>query len=63
MSEGILFAFGAVVFICVSTAVFMYGLLWFRIREQLDDEATKRLEHVRVEDPVVEIVRRTRAGA
>ena len=62
MSEGTLFAFGAVVFICVSTAVFMYGLLWFRMRERLDDEATKRLDYVRVDDPVVDFVRRARSG-
>ena len=63
MSEGSLFAFGAVIFICVSTAVFMYGLLWFRSRELRDDEAARRLAYQRIDDPVVEFVRRARRGA
>jgi hypothetical protein len=63
VSEATLFAFGAVIFIFVNTAVFMYGLLWFRGRELLDDEAARSLACRRIDDPVVELVRRTRRGA
>ena len=62
MSEATLFAFGAVIFIFVNTAVFMYGLLWFRGRELRDDEAAN-LAYQRIDDPVVDFVRRTRRGA
>jgi hypothetical protein len=61
MSETTVFAFGAVV--CVSTAVFRYGGLWLRVRERLVDEATTRLDYVRVEDPVTEFVGRAGRGA
>jgi len=63
VSEATLFAFGAVIFIFVNTAVFMYGLLWFRGRELRDDEAANTLAYQRIDDPVVDFVRRTRRGA
>jgi len=38
MGEGTVFAIGAVIFVVVSTAVFLYGLMWFRAWEVRSDE-------------------------
>ena len=40
MSQAVIFGVGAVIFVVVSTAVFLYGLLWFRDWQQCDEVPT-----------------------
>ncbi len=37
MSQAVLFEIGAVIFVVVSTAVFLYGLTWFRDWQDSDE--------------------------
>lgn len=39
MSEAVLFQMGAVIFVAVSTVVFLYGMSTFRDWEDIDDNA------------------------
>jgi hypothetical protein len=50
MSQTLLFEFGAVIFLAVSTAVFLYGLVAFRDWEHRDDVLAEADELVRVEE-------------
>ncbi len=50
MNETLLFGIGSVIFVAVSTGVFLYGLLWFRTREELDDRAATQLAVVPLVD-------------
>jgi len=41
MSEAVIFQIGAVIFVAVSTVVFLYGMSTFRDWEDLDDDDTR----------------------
>ncbi|MDZ4827587.1 MAG: hypothetical protein SGJ13_14155 [Actinomycetota bacterium] len=63
MNEALLFGIGSVVFIAVSAAVFLYGLLWFRTREELDDRAAAQLAVIPLVDRrVARLVARPAVG-
>jgi hypothetical protein len=46
MSETLLFEIGAVIFLAVVTAIFLYGLMAFRDWQDRDDTATEVTDHV-----------------
>lgn len=45
MSRSVIFQIGAVVFVAVAAAVFLYGFVVFGSFEKPDDEVTLQLEH------------------
>ena len=53
MSETLLFEMGAVIFLAVVTAVFLYGLMAFRDWQDRDDTADDGGEQARVEERFV----------
>ena len=63
MSETLLFEFGAVIFLAVSTAVFLYGLVAFKEWEHRDDVPADADERVRVEEPALRAAQSLAADA
>ena len=55
MSQNVIFEIGAVIFVAVAAAVFLYGFVLFGSFEEPDDELTLQLEHVTDDSAEIEV--------